>query len=161
MGGSLGAKAINDLAMVTAKRLLNQGKKIIHLTGKNDYERVREFYQASNLDVDCIDFDRNIDLLLIQSDFAISRSGASSLFEIYANALPALFVPYPHAASDHQYHNAMSLVDRGLAYCRREDILTPEFLFELLEKDHRDISERLFETFSPEGASCITSFLKE
>jgi UDP-N-acetylglucosamine--N-acetylmuramyl-(pentapeptide) pyrophosphoryl-undecaprenol N-acetylglucosamine transferase len=159
MGGSLGAKAINDLAMGVSAELIARGKTIIHLTGKKDFERVNTFYQTNRLAVTCIPFDRAIDHLISQADFAVSRAGASSLFELYANAVPTLFVPYPHAASDHQYHNAMYLVDRGMAYCRRENELSRDYLLALLSQDHTEQSRKMHEMFGPNGAACITNAL--
>jgi len=155
MGGSLGAKAINDLAMHSAKRLLFEGKTIIHLCGERDYERVSSFYRDQSLNVTCMAFCSDMGALLSQADFAVARSGASSLFEIYANALPTLFIPYPHAASDHQFYNAQSLVERGMAYCVRENELSDERFLQLLDEDHRNMSQKLLETFSPSGTSCI------
>lgn len=161
MGGSLGARSINDLAMESAAELLASGKTIIHLTGIKDYDRVHQFYEAHQLDVSCIAFDRNIDHLIARADFAVSRAGASSLFELYANALPTLFVPYPHAASDHQYHNAMYLVEQGMAYCKREDALTKEVLLKLIDINHFPLSEKMHSAFRPDGAACIASHLKK
>ena len=161
MGGSLGAKAINDLAMESASELLGQGKKLIHLTGKGDFDRVDTFYKTNGLDVTCIAFDRELDRHLAVADFAVSRAGASSLFELYANALPSLFVPYPYAASDHQYYNAMYLAEHRMAYCVREKDLSKAKLFEILEEDHTHLSKKLFDSFSPDGAACITKYLTE
>lgn len=161
MGGSLGARSINDLAIAAAAELLASGKTIIHLTGTQDYERIRQFYETNCLSVTCIAFDRNIDHLIAQADFAVSRAGASSLFELYANALPTLFVPYPHAASDHQYHNAMYLVKQDMAYCKREEELTKELLLELIEIDHTSLSEKMHSAFHPDGAACIVSHLRK
>ncbi len=159
MGGSLGARAINDLAMEAAAELREKGFRLIHLTGNRDYERVKTFYETNGLAVTCIAFDRNIDRLISEADFAICRAGASSLFELYANALPALFVPYPYAAGDHQYFNAMYLVEKGMAYCLRESELTRENLTGVLEKDHTSLSQSLYDAFSPEGSRCIADHL--
>lgn len=159
MGGSLGARAINDLAMEITPELLKKGKSVIHLTGKNDYDRVAAFYKEEGLEVTCIAFDRRIDRLLARADFAVARAGASSLFELYANALPTLFVPYPHAASDHQYYNAMYLVDRDMAYCEREATLSKTRLLHILEEDHSSLSQKLLDSFGPEGAACIAARL--
>ena len=55
-----------------------------------------------------------------QADFAIARSGASTLWELSAMACPALYIPYPYAAGDHQFYNAKFLVDQEVAWIMRE-----------------------------------------
>jgi len=159
MGGSLGAKAINDLAMQSADEILKRGIRIIHITGSRDYERVKSFYTEKKIDVKCIPFDKAMAQTLSESDFVVCRSGASSIFELYANAAPALFIPYPYAASDHQYYNAMFLAEKEMAYCKREDEIDKEYLLGLMDGDHSIMSEKLFDTFSNDGAECIYDIL--
>ncbi len=69
-----------------------------------------------------------------EADFAISRAGASTMWELCANSLPALFIPYPYAAKDHQYTNAKFLEDKGLCYIARQDDLNEELLIDILKK---------------------------
>ncbi|XPV83215.1 MAG: glycosyltransferase [Halarcobacter sp.] len=61
-----------------------------------------------------------------EADFAVSRSGASTLWELCANSLPTLFIPYPYAAKDHQYTNAKFIENKGLCYVLRENELSSE-----------------------------------
>lgn len=159
MGGSLGARAINELAMASAREIVNSGIKMVHLTGERDFERVRSFYQESKLDVTISPFDKEIDKIMASSDFAVARAGASSLFELYANALPALFVPYPFAAADHQFYNASFLAEKRMAYCIREESLTKAYLLDILSQDHTAMSKKLFDTFVNDGTRCIVSHL--
>ncbi len=116
LGGSQGAVAINDLAMKLAFDLKKEGIEIIHQTGKRDYKRVKDFYKNSNLDVDVFDFSSTLYEKVSQSDLAISRAGASTLFELSANLIPTIFIPYPYAANNHQYFNAKFLVDRDAGF---------------------------------------------
>ena len=118
LGGSQGAKAINDFAFEVAKM---KKFKIIHQTGKLDYERCKNFYEENKLEVDYFDFDSNLIQKMKEADFAVSRAGASTLFELVSNQLPTLFIPYPYAAGNHQYHNAKWLVDKNLAFLRLQD----------------------------------------
>ena len=113
LGGSQGAKQINDFAMQVAK---TKKYKIIHQTGKIDYDRCNKFYKENKLDVDYFAFDKNLIQKIKQADFAVSRAGASTLFELVSNQLPTLFIPYPYAAGNHQYYNAKYLVDKGLGF---------------------------------------------
>ena len=159
MGGSLGARAINDLAMEASKVLLNQGKRVIHLCGEKDFERVSTYYRTHHMEVTCLAFTQEIDTLLHEADFAVARAGASSLFELYANALPTLFIPYPYAASDHQFYNARYLEERNMAYCIREDAITVEKLYSLIENSHTQMSQKMLDSFKPTGTACIVDRL--
>lgn len=159
MGGSLGARTINDLAMETSAVLLKQGKRVIHLCGERDFGRVDTYYRTHGLNVTCLAFSGEIDTLLHEADFAVARAGASSLFELYANALPTLFIPYPHAASDHQFYNARYLEEQGMAYCIRENTITAEKLYTLLKNDHTEMSQKMLDSFKPTGTSCIVAQL--
>jgi UDP-N-acetylglucosamine--N-acetylmuramyl-(pentapeptide) pyrophosphoryl-undecaprenol N-acetylglucosamine transferase len=120
LGGSHGAVAINDLALSVAHKLNKMGIKIIHQAGEKDYERVKEEYEKMGVEVELVSFSKELPSLISRADFAVSRSGASTLWELSASGCPALFVPYPHAASDHQYFNALFIVENDLGWCERE-----------------------------------------
>ena len=126
LGGSQGAKAINELALKIAPALKSRGIKIIHQCGKNALNDLKEKYAQAGLKI-CENFsERNftestgdvypyIEQKMACADLAISRAGAGSLWELCANRLPAIFVPFPYAAGNHQYFNAKFLEDEGLA----------------------------------------------
>ncbi len=155
LGGSQGAVAINNLALETANELTKRGIKIIHQCGSYDYERVKKEYKTKGIEVDLFDFDKELYKRMSSADFAVSRSGASTLWELCANGLPALFIPYPYAASDHQYYNAKFLVEKKLAYLAREDENIKDFLLNLLDKDLKTISKKLLEITQQNGAKKI------
>jgi UDP-N-acetylglucosamine--N-acetylmuramyl-(pentapeptide) pyrophosphoryl-undecaprenol N-acetylglucosamine transferase len=113
LGGSQGAKEINEFAFKIAK---TKKYKIIHQTGKLDFERCEKFYKDNNLKVDYFDFDDNLIDKIVEADFAVSRAGASTLFELVSNQVPTLFLPYPYSAGNHQYFNAKYLVDKGVGF---------------------------------------------
>jgi len=157
LGGSQGAKAINDFAMKVAK---TKKYKIIHQTGKLDFERCKKFYENNNLDVEYFDFSDKLVDKISKADFAISRAGASTLFELIANQIPTLFVPYPYAAGNHQYYNAKFLADKNLALLRLQNELNLAVFEEIENIDI--ISKKLKEINSPNGASIIVDeILKE
>lgn len=155
LGGSQGAQAINDLAMALTPRLITRGIRIIHQTGRNDYDRVATFYKRNCYNVDVFPFDKDIVTRYAQADLAISRAGASALFELAANALPTVFVPYPHAAGDHQKANAKFLVDRNLGWMMEQNTIDPDAIIDLLAQDLSTISEGLQNFIQPHGARCI------
>lgn len=135
LGGSQGARAINNLALEVVKELHVKGIKIIHQTGANDEARVKEAYKKAGVDVEVFGFSNNLVEYMDKADFAVSRSGASTLWELCAMGLPALFIPYPYAAGDHQYYNAKYLVDNNLAYMSRENQNPKELLLSVLDED--------------------------
>jgi len=120
LGGSHGAKAINDLALHVAYKLQKMNIAIIHQAGEADYERVKNEYKKLGVAVELYAFTKNLPELIARADLAVSRAGASTLWELTANGCPAFFIPYPYAAGDHQYHNAQFLVKQNLAWCERE-----------------------------------------
>ncbi|EOH0272563.1 undecaprenyldiphospho-muramoylpentapeptide beta-N-acetylglucosaminyltransferase, partial [Campylobacter jejuni] len=109
LGGSQGASFINELALNLAPKLQEQNIKIIHQCGKNDFEKCKKHYQSLNIQADIFDFSLNLEEKMKNADLAISRAGASTLFELCANTLPTIFIPYPYAAKNHQYFNAKFL----------------------------------------------------
>ena len=118
LGGSQGAAAINSLALKLAPVFKEKGVKIIHQCGKNSLESLQEEYKKLGLssdELELFDFDSKIELKMSRADLAISRAGAGTLWELTANALPSVFVPYPYAANNHQVFNAKFLVDQNLA----------------------------------------------
>ncbi len=159
LGGSQGASAINDFAISVALRLKSLGLKIIHQTGENDYEKVSKFYEENSIDADCFAFTKELSLKMNQADFAISRAGASTLWELCANSLPTLFVPYPYAVKDHQYINAKFLEDKGLCYVCRQDQLTEELLIDILKKDNYKISKKLVNSINCDAVESIVDII--
>jgi UDP-N-acetylglucosamine--N-acetylmuramyl-(pentapeptide) pyrophosphoryl-undecaprenol N-acetylglucosamine transferase len=148
LGGSQGAREINDFAFKIAKM---KKYKIIHQTGKNDFDRCKKFYKENNLDVDYFAFDKNLVDKIAKADFAVSRAGASTLFELVSNQLPTLFLPYPYAAGNHQYYNAKYLVDKGLGF------LDKKIDFEKI--DIENISYKLGKINKENGAKKIVDFI--
>jgi len=160
LGGSQGASFINNLCMKIAPKLIANNINIIHQTGKNDYEKVQNFYKQHNLHVDCFEFTNTLTCKLKLSDFAISRAGASTLWELSANALPTLFIPYPHAAKNHQYFNAKVLVDKNVALLKKQEDLDENILWDIIEniKLH-EMSEKLSQSITKNGIKDIVNII--
>lgn len=114
MGGSLGAKSINDVIAAHVHEFISLDIQLIWQTGKNNaaayIQRGKVF---SNVWVDT--FITDMDKAYAAADIIVSRAGAMSVAEICVVKKPAIFVPYPHAAEDHQTVNAMHLVNTGAA----------------------------------------------
>jgi len=134
LGGSHGARAINDLALEVAKELANRGIKIIHQAGEADYKRVEKMYAELGISVELYAFTKELPKLIEKADMAVSRSGASTLWELTTNGCPAFYVPYPYAAGDHQYYNAKFIVDHEMGWCEREGEDLKSALLSALDK---------------------------
>ena len=147
LGGSHGAKAINDLALSVALQLQKEGITIIHQAGEADLKRVEDEYTKLGIgNVELYGFTKELPQLITRADLAVSRAGASTLWELSTNGCPALFVPYPYAAGDHQYHNAKFIVDNELGWCEREnDDLKQKLLDVIKECDLKTKSQNLLQ----------------
>ena len=156
LGGSQGAKFINDLAMSLALDLDKKKIKIIHQCGSSDFERVSKFYKESGIEADAFDFSNELVLKMNEADLCVGRSGASSLWELVANQLPAIFIPFPCAANDHQFYNAKFLADGNLAkIIRQESVSKEQILDEILNYDIRTVSLNLKDIMNRDGAKKI------
>ena len=159
LGGSQGASFINDLALKLAPELQKRNINIIHQCGKKDYEKVKNFYETNNIQADFFDFDKNLVEKIKKADLAISRAGASSLFELTANQLPAIYIPYPYAAKDHQYHNAKFLADKNASFVFRQNEITPQKILEILNTDLEEYSQNLAKINRKNGSKIIVDEL--
>ncbi|WNC85706.1 undecaprenyldiphospho-muramoylpentapeptide beta-N-acetylglucosaminyltransferase [Thermosynechococcus sp. QKsg1] len=124
MGGSQGAVAINRLVRETVHRWLEAGAWVVHLTGNNDPDA--QSVQHPHYLV--FPFFEPMGPLLHRADIVISRAGASALAELTLTGTPALLIPYPYAAEDHQTVNAEVLVSAGAAEMIPQSALTGDRL---------------------------------
>ncbi|MGB5965401.1 MAG: undecaprenyldiphospho-muramoylpentapeptide beta-N-acetylglucosaminyltransferase [Sulfurimonadaceae bacterium] len=161
LGGSQGAQFINNLALETAAVCTAKGIKVIHQCGERDFDRVQQAYKDQKLDVELYSFTKELPALIERADLAVSRAGASTLWEVTANGLPALFVPYPYAAGDHQFYNAGYLVDKGLAWSQRESESYSRNLIAILGSDLEEKSRGLMELSHKGGAAAIIDSIEE
>ncbi len=159
LGGSQGARAINDLALEVAPELVKKGIHILHQAGEGNFERVKKAYADMGIDAEVYGFTNDLDTLMQRADLAVSRAGASTLWELAANGLPALFIPYPYAAGDHQYYNAKYLVANDLAWLRRESEDPKELLLQILDEDLSEKSKALMQLSKRGSAQEILSHI--
>jgi UDP-N-acetylglucosamine--N-acetylmuramyl-(pentapeptide) pyrophosphoryl-undecaprenol N-acetylglucosamine transferase len=112
-GGSLGAASINNAVSNCAGELIERGIQIIWQTGDKEYEHYRSALGSPSVWVGA--FIDRMEFAYAASDLVVSRAGATTLAELTRLGKPAILVPYPHAAEDHQTKNAQTLVDAGAA----------------------------------------------
>jgi len=128
MGGSLGAHAINDMVSEAICALQGYELHVTHLTGAADEKTVAERYRAAGVNAEVHAFTHDMVSLYEKASLAICRSGASTCAELGVFGLPALLIPYPHAASDHQTANARALEKFGAADVIQQNDMTVEWL---------------------------------
>ena len=163
MGGSQGASGINDLVLRSLPLVTNAvaDMQFLHLTGLHDFERVRAHYAAQNLKAVVRPFLTEMELALAAATVAVSRAGASSLAELAAMRLPAILVPYPTAADNHQYYNARAFADTGAALLMEQRNATAEQLaasatrLVLDPSAHRAMARELVRWHAPNAAEMI------
>ena len=106
--------------------------QFLHLTGPADFEKVRVAYQAQSVRAVVRPFLTEMELAMNAATVAVSRAGASALAEIAAMQLPAILVPYPAAADNHQFHNARAFVETGAARMLVQKEAAPKLFAEMV-----------------------------
>jgi UDP-N-acetylglucosamine--N-acetylmuramyl-(pentapeptide) pyrophosphoryl-undecaprenol N-acetylglucosamine transferase len=163
MGGSQGSEALNQMMIEAADQIGHEHPelKIIHLTGPCLFEEVRKAYAAAGLKAEVHEYLTNMAGAYRRASFALCRAGGTTIAELMAVGLPAILVPYPYAAEDHQRKNAMAVQSHGAGICLDEfttdgltiaDLIhnllsTPSLLDSLRQKTHSlaipDASKRI------------------
>lgn len=120
IGGSLGARTINQSIIAHLNELIESGIQVIWQTGKNYYADckaalINNQLPIANSPIICTDFVSQMPLAYALADLVISRAGASSISELCLLGKPSILVPSPNVAEDHQTHNAMALVRKDAA----------------------------------------------
>ncbi|WP_147678381.1 undecaprenyldiphospho-muramoylpentapeptide beta-N-acetylglucosaminyltransferase [Algibacter pacificus] len=125
IGGSLGARRINQLIEKKLDFLDTQNVQVIWQCGKLYYKQYKIYGHTKNVQVH--EFLNNMDLAYAAADVVISRAGASSVSELCIVGKPVIFIPSPNVAEDHQTKNAMAVVDKDAALIIKEEDLQADF----------------------------------
>ncbi|MCL9807993.1 undecaprenyldiphospho-muramoylpentapeptide beta-N-acetylglucosaminyltransferase [Flavobacterium luminosum] len=125
LGGSLGAKRINQLIAKEIDWLLGQNIQILWQCGKLYFEEYKHFNNKEGVQV--LDFVERMDFAYAAADIVISRSGASSVSELAIVGKPVIFIPSPNVAEDHQTKNAQAIVNKQGAVLLKEKELDEQF----------------------------------
>jgi UDP-N-acetylglucosamine--N-acetylmuramyl-(pentapeptide) pyrophosphoryl-undecaprenol N-acetylglucosamine transferase len=125
LGGSLGARRVNQLIAKELDFLLESGVQVFWQCGKLYFEEYQHFNEKVNVQV--VDFIDRMDLIYAAADFVISRAGASSVSELCLVGKPTIFIPSPNVAEDHQTKNAKAIVDKNGAILLKESELEEKF----------------------------------
>ncbi|MCP5522171.1 MAG: UDP-N-acetylglucosamine--N-acetylmuramyl-(pentapeptide) pyrophosphoryl-undecaprenol N-acetylglucosamine transferase [Verrucomicrobiales bacterium] len=169
LGGSQGASTLSEAVLATLPSLavFEPDLQYIHLTGLRDAGEVRRAYAQHKLTAVVEPFMTHLEVAMSAATVAISRAGASSLAELAAMRLPAVLVPYPWAADNHQFFNARSFQEAGAARLLSQDDATPERLLAevralLRSPAGRDgMKDALARRHQPDSAARIAAFIRE
>jgi UDP-N-acetylglucosamine--N-acetylmuramyl-(pentapeptide) pyrophosphoryl-undecaprenol N-acetylglucosamine transferase len=163
LGGSLGARRINQLIEKELQNILSQDVQIIWQCGKLYFEDYKKHNQQN---VRVVDFIERMDFVYAAADMIISRAGASSVSELCIVGKPVIFIPSPNVAEDHQTKNAQAIVDAKGAVLLKESELESQFsiVFEALLKDkgkQGQLSENIKKLARPDAVKVIVEEIKK
>ena len=160
LGGSLGARTINEAVLAGLPDLQAAGIRVVWQTGKAYYDHVMSQitnYKLQTTNIEILPFLSDMPERYATADLVISRAGASSISELCLLGKPAILVPSPNVAEDHQTHNAMALVNKDAAVlvtdAEAKDLLIPTAI-ELLRDEQRlnDLHTHILTLAQPDSA---------
>ena len=163
--GSLGSKSINEKIMSYIEVFRNKSYQILFITGNEYYEKVKNRILPPNVVIK--PYIKDLSSVMKSIDLMVSRSGASTISEITALGIPTIFIPSPYVTNNHQYKNAIDLVEKNSAYMIEEDKLTKNNLIELIdmlitnEKKYNELKENVSKLGIKNSSTLIYESLKE
>jgi UDP-N-acetylglucosamine--N-acetylmuramyl-(pentapeptide) pyrophosphoryl-undecaprenol N-acetylglucosamine transferase len=139
-GGSQGSRALNRVMSEALPSLIKRVPeiRIVHQTGERDFDNVQQAYRQAGVPAQVSRFIDNMPRAFAEADLVLCRSGASTVAEITAAGKPAIFVPFPQAADDHQRRNAEALVKANAAQLIPETDLSVDRLVESVSSAFSD-----------------------
>jgi UDP-N-acetylglucosamine--N-acetylmuramyl-(pentapeptide) pyrophosphoryl-undecaprenol N-acetylglucosamine transferase len=160
LGGSQGAKKLNDILPQSIAMIDNKNISLVHQTGEEDYKDVLDKYFEHKIDAAVYEFIENIEDFYLAADLVIARSGAGTIAEICSVGKPSILIPFPFATHNHQYHNARVLQEHGAALLIEEQKLDCENLSSaikgLLDLDKlKKMGDKAKELGKPDAAKVI------
>jgi len=133
IGGSLGAKALNDIVPRALSHVPGGGRPIVtHQSGAQHVESLRQAYSAAGVQAATAAFIDDMAAAYAEADLVVCRAGATTVAEIAVAGVASILVPFPYAVDDHQTVNARFLADAGAAVLAPQSELSPERLGELI-----------------------------
>jgi UDP-N-acetylglucosamine--N-acetylmuramyl-(pentapeptide) pyrophosphoryl-undecaprenol N-acetylglucosamine transferase len=143
VGGSQGAVAVNELASKALSTLAKElPVAVVHQTGEKDLEPTSARYKDAGIEADTSAFIKDMAAAYGRADLIIGRAGATTVAELAIAGKPAIFIPYPFAADNHQELNAREMADKGAALMFKQSELTPEKLADALRPLLTDAKRR-------------------
>jgi UDP-N-acetylglucosamine--N-acetylmuramyl-(pentapeptide) pyrophosphoryl-undecaprenol N-acetylglucosamine transferase len=135
LGGSLGAKALNELLPQALATLPETERPfVLHQTGEKHINDTKAAYQKAGVNAEIVPFIKEMDRAYASANLVLCRAGALTIAELCAVGLGAILVPFPHAVDDHQTANGNFMVENGAAILIQQKELTLEKLAKLLKE---------------------------
>jgi UDP-N-acetylglucosamine--N-acetylmuramyl-(pentapeptide) pyrophosphoryl-undecaprenol N-acetylglucosamine transferase len=135
LGGSLGAKALNEIVPLTMAMLaVDIRPDVLHQAGDRHFEDTKKLYESKGMHANVVPFVKDMAEVYSWADMVLCRAGALTVAELCAVGLGAIFVPFPHAVDDHQTANADFMVRHDAAMCVQQKDLTEERLADIVEQ---------------------------
>jgi len=130
--GSLGSRTVNEVIMKMMDKFKDKDYEVLYITGKTLYEKVKNIKLPDNVKI--LPFYENLVKIMKRADLMITRAGASTLSELIALEVPSILIPSPYVANNHQYINALDLIDNDAALMIEEKDLTPDILINRIDE---------------------------
>ena len=130
--GSLGSKTVNDKIISFLDAFKDKNYELVFVTGNSYYEKTKKVKFPTNVKI--VPFIYELPSLMKVTDLIITRAGASTISEILALGIPSIFIPSPYVTNNHQYKNAMDLVNQKAAKIIEEKDLTKDNLINLIDQ---------------------------
>ena len=163
LGGSLGARRINQLIEEQLSFFKEQEVQLVWQCGKLYFEEYQKYNQVENVQVH--QFVNRMDLAYAAADVIISRAGASSVSELCIVGKPTVFIPSPNVAEDHQTKNAQSIANKhGAILIKESELETFPIVFETLLKDkgkRQSLSENIKALALPNATTHIVNEIEK
>lgn len=167
IGGSLGARTINESLLAGIEKLIDAGVQVIWQTGKGYYDTLKQQLTQHNLlRIRVQDFVREMDLAYAAADVVVSRSGALAVSELCIAGKPCILVPSPNVAEDHQTKNAMALVSKDAAVMitdkdAREKLVDEALKLLFDEQRARKLGENIIKLARPNATNDIVTEIEK
>lgn len=162
--GSLGSKTVNDKIVSFLNDFKNKDYEVMFVTGNSYYEKVKDIKVPKNVKI--VPFIYEMPSLMKVTDLMVSRAGASTMSEILVLNVPTIFIPSPYVTNNHQYKNAMDLVNQNAALILEEKDLTKDNLIKMIDdtlndkNTYKNIKDNLKELGIKDSAERIYEVLK-
>ena len=134
--GSLGASKVNDFLIKTMSLFNNKEYEILYVTGKGDYDKIKKINFPKNVKV--VPYVDKITRVMKKTDIMVTRAGASTLSEIIALKIPSIIIPSPYVTNNHQYKNALDLVNNNSALMIEEKDLKGDIIVRTIDNLIKD-----------------------
>lgn len=165
-GGSQGSSPLNTMMRLMIEEVgFPQKCQLLWQCGKRDFEDLRNWIAKRKEPIKILDFIDDMWSAYRASDLVVCRAGAITLAEIAAAGLPAIIVPYPYAAGNHQSKNAIVFAEKGAAIVIEQHELTPKILYETIDGLLRNkkkldaMSKAMLEIAKPNASQVIAEFI--